>query len=477
MASQSSPVKSGASSYLSFTRKLAHTEKKERDRAVRFVAKWLAHQPDASEADLRKLWQGLFFCLWHADKLLVQAEVATNLASLTHSGGTVEAGMRYLSAALWTVQQRWQTVDKYRVDKFLSLLRHLLRQALLLLARHQWRAEDIALFGHAMANYPYGNLTSETDSTLALPLCPGIALHFADIFLDELKLALATSEEGGGEVKLRKGLVNDLLEPFLRAASQYPHKLVLDRVENRVLQPLLHLPSARAPATAPVRFVDHAALTERLFELATSKETKDTHRGRIFRLKNGLQKTLNTPAVAAPVNGVSTSQENGMEAEEESESVNEAEEEAEEAEGEEEEEDAEAEIEDETPATKKRKHAPRPAMGLPQPSWVQAFRLKKPRMSRGVLLGVPAEDGDDCCSPDGTCNGGEVTPNGSPSRQRTKSNKVRFSLERNMSQEFLKVDPPAKHSRGSSPIPNRKPAFGILKASPLKAPISPAVQK
>jgi hypothetical protein len=39
-----------------------NAEKKVRDRAVRFVAKWLAHQPKASETDLRKLWQGLFFC-------------------------------------------------------------------------------------------------------------------------------------------------------------------------------------------------------------------------------------------------------------------------------------------------------------------------------------------------------------------------------------------------------------------------------
>ncbi len=124
--------------------------------------------------------------LWHADKLIVQAEVSTNIASLMHSAGTVEAGMRYLAAGLWTIQQRWQTVDKYRVDKFLSLLRHLLRQALLLLARHQWRADDIALFAQPMQRFALGR--DSTGDLKALPLCPGIALHFADIFLDELQL-------------------------------------------------------------------------------------------------------------------------------------------------------------------------------------------------------------------------------------------------------------------------------------------------
>lgn len=42
--------------------------------------------------------------------------------------------------------------------------------------------------------------------------------------------------------------------------------------------------------------------------------------------------------------------------------------------------------------------------------------------------------------------------------------------------EFRKVDPPAKHARGSTPPPNRKPAFGILK-SPLKNAHSPIVRK
>jgi ribosomal RNA-processing protein 1 len=124
--------------------------------------------------------------LWHADKLIVQAEVASNIASLLHSAGTAEAGMRYLAAGLWTVQQRWQTIDKHRIDKFLSLLRHLLRQALLLLARRQWREEEIAHFAQAMQRFALGR--DSTGDLRATPLCPGIALHFADIFMGELQL-------------------------------------------------------------------------------------------------------------------------------------------------------------------------------------------------------------------------------------------------------------------------------------------------
>lgn len=168
------------------------------------MSNWLSHR-NASNTDLRKLWQGLFFCnppppsfhllsfdvlglgLWHADKLLIQAEVATNLAGLVHAAGTVEGGMRFFDAGLWTTQQQWPTIDKYRIDKFLSLLRHLLRQALLLLAHRLWRAEDVALFVASMKAHPFGWRDSPDPAT-ALPPSPGVALHFADIFLDELTL-------------------------------------------------------------------------------------------------------------------------------------------------------------------------------------------------------------------------------------------------------------------------------------------------
>jgi len=48
--------------------------------------------------------------------------------------------------------------------------------------------------------------------------------------------------------------------------------------------------------------------------------------------------------------------------------------------------------------------------------------------------------------------------------------RVRFSLESNSSQEFQKADPPSMHSRAATPPKlSRKPAFGILKKSPIPA--------
>jgi hypothetical protein len=70
--------------------------------------------------------------------------------------------------------------------------------------------------------------------------------------------------------------MNDVLEPFLYALSQYPDKLVTSRIDDRVMRHILQGPTTVAtdedlPSTSPLRFFDYPALANRLFEYATSK--------------------------------------------------------------------------------------------------------------------------------------------------------------------------------------------------------------
>jgi hypothetical protein len=85
-----------------------------------------------------------------------------------------------------------------------------------------------------------------------------------------------TGADGNGKLKLRKQAMNDVLEPFLYALSQYPDKLVTSRIDDRVLRHILQGPTTVAtdedlPSTSPLRFFDYPALANRLFEYATSK--------------------------------------------------------------------------------------------------------------------------------------------------------------------------------------------------------------
>lgn len=55
-----------------FAKALANNDVKVRDRALLALTKWLAAREEVSELDLLKLWKGMFFAMWHADKMPVQ---------------------------------------------------------------------------------------------------------------------------------------------------------------------------------------------------------------------------------------------------------------------------------------------------------------------------------------------------------------------------------------------------------------------
>jgi hypothetical protein len=65
-----------------FSRALASNSRKQRDIALFALKQWLGARSSVEETDLLKLWKGLFYAMWHADKAPVQAEVAENMAAV-----------------------------------------------------------------------------------------------------------------------------------------------------------------------------------------------------------------------------------------------------------------------------------------------------------------------------------------------------------------------------------------------------------
>jgi ribosomal RNA-processing protein 1 len=55
-----------------FARRLASNHKADRDRAVKTLRKWLSGRPELPRLDALRLWKGLFYCQWMADKVPVQ---------------------------------------------------------------------------------------------------------------------------------------------------------------------------------------------------------------------------------------------------------------------------------------------------------------------------------------------------------------------------------------------------------------------
>ena len=65
--------------------------------------------------------------MWHADKTPVQQELAENLANLIHnfgsSGGPNTGCFLYCDVFFETLSREWGGLDRYRLDKYLSLIR------------------------------------------------------------------------------------------------------------------------------------------------------------------------------------------------------------------------------------------------------------------------------------------------------------------------------------------------------------------
>ena len=59
-----------------FARALAAGGQKQRDAALAALSRWLASRSEVDDTEMLKLWKGLFYAMWHADKPAVQARRA-----------------------------------------------------------------------------------------------------------------------------------------------------------------------------------------------------------------------------------------------------------------------------------------------------------------------------------------------------------------------------------------------------------------
>jgi ribosomal RNA-processing protein 1 len=55
-----------------FARALGSTDFHTREKGLAALTRWLAARDAVDDADLLKLWKGVFYCFWHSDKAPVQ---------------------------------------------------------------------------------------------------------------------------------------------------------------------------------------------------------------------------------------------------------------------------------------------------------------------------------------------------------------------------------------------------------------------
>ncbi|NXP51437.1 RRP1B protein, partial [Heliornis fulica] len=172
-----------------------------------------------SQEELLKIWKGLFYCMWMQDKPLLQEELASNISQLIHVIQNTEARHLFIQTFWQTMNREWNGIDGLRLDKYYMLMRLILRQSFEVLKRNEWDESLTELLLQILMKE-----VMDPDSNSPT----GIKLHFIDIYLAEL------AKVGAKELTADQNL--KMIEPFCKIAARSKDRCVLHAVATGIFE-------------------------------------------------------------------------------------------------------------------------------------------------------------------------------------------------------------------------------------------------
>ncbi|XP_004521013.1 ribosomal RNA processing protein 1 homolog [Ceratitis capitata] len=208
-------------------RSLACNDLNKRNRQIRKLRKWLQLRARSSfpftEEDFLRIWKGLYYNMWMSDKPLVQEDLAEQLGKLIECfEGDVSISVKFFGAFMKTMCNEWFGIDQWRMDKFMMLVRRMLRYMFRVLKSDGWTKDSINLFNEHM------NLTVLASESPAI----GLTMHYLDIFFEEL------AKVSGGEIDAKQ--VGHFVRPFITYLAKGRDGKLVSHCRSQVLKHLLY---------------------------------------------------------------------------------------------------------------------------------------------------------------------------------------------------------------------------------------------
>lgn len=200
---------------IQLARNLSSPDKTKRDKAMSLVCLWLTSQKDVKEEELLKIWKGLFYCVWHAEKAPAQADLINRMAYLMEKLD-VDLSLLFFKVFLTALRREWGSIDKRCLDSFYLLLRQYVSHMFVVLQINGWELEVVRKFMDALVERAF----LAQDAVVA----DAVNLHIADIFFHELKCFLPIPIE----------IFEVLLEPFWITLAKGCDKTVAERISEKV---------------------------------------------------------------------------------------------------------------------------------------------------------------------------------------------------------------------------------------------------
>ncbi|GFP96910.1 probable homogentisate phytyltransferase 1 chloroplastic [Phtheirospermum japonicum] len=195
-----------------------------RSQALRLLQSWLVSEAQQlSDSDIKKLWKGLFYCLWHSDKTPNQLALINRLTSLFLSLQP-SLSLEFFRGFLVTLRREWPGIDRLRLDKFYLLIRRFMKALFELMRLRKW---DVGALGD------YSRVL-QSDGFLAEDKLRGngVNYHIASVFLEELK---------GVGFPVTKEVVDVVLGPFFAVMKSSEDRILLGKVKGCVFDELVKL--------------------------------------------------------------------------------------------------------------------------------------------------------------------------------------------------------------------------------------------
>ena len=197
-----------------FGARIACDDHEERLKAVADISEWLKSQKKFDDEDGQKLWYVLLNGLWKTDGWQNQHALAQQYSDILLELPDFECEV-YISSFFTATGKEWGNLDKWRIEKFLVLVRRFVNSILAYSKRK---------------NNQETYLPSLFKSVLSMNNCMGLQLQFIDVIVDPLTELMKSDTKNAMEY----------LKPFsaLFADSQSQAALVI-RIYDKIIEPLI----------------------------------------------------------------------------------------------------------------------------------------------------------------------------------------------------------------------------------------------
>eukprot|EP01025_Chloroclados_australasicus_P057100 TRINITY_DN7106_c1_g1_i4.p1 TRINITY_DN7106_c1_g1~~TRINITY_DN7106_c1_g1_i4.p1 ORF type:complete len:631 (-),score=96.11 TRINITY_DN7106_c1_g1_i4:312-2129(-) len=188
-----------------FSKALGSTDWRTREKGLEALKLWLLSKKNIDEGDMHKLWKGLFYCYWHSDKPVMQAELADRLSKVFQELSThPETQFKFFTSFCFILRREWFGIDALRMDKYLLLVRYFINVLLQYLSCAKWKEQIVSKY----ISFIEQQVLLDTSILTAR----GFSYHIYDIFVEEIEKAI---KEAGGSCP-RQETWSQLFDPFIK---------------------------------------------------------------------------------------------------------------------------------------------------------------------------------------------------------------------------------------------------------------------